>query len=593
MFKRSSKRLASQPFIAPKCAAQRPIFSSPRCRPYSTTEPPKPPKRSLLPPGSGPYVAVAGVTAALSLGYFYTGDRRGNQDETSRFFRPKVILQEAKPDKNLSTEATRESLSPQHVQVKRSWECPGLYAWGSNAGSVANPESNEYVIKAPRRISYFDGMVLRDVKLDQNFGAAISENGDLIQWGKGYSRTDYKPTKTLKGKDLVSLCISADRIIALSSNGNVYSLPVSKSEQENGRKPYESSWIPFWRTQAELSYRPLQPQLGLGERVIAISGGLEHALLLTNSGRVFSAAVGSEHFPSRGQLGIPGLTWNNRPKGPYDLCHEVCKLRGIYITNIAAGDWHSLALDKAGRVFVFGDNVSGQLGLDTNILTPFNDTPEILPLEHLYPASAYQIKATGIAAGGTNSFFIVSAKRILSSLEIPTAVTDLGRVTTDVWSCGKGLYGVLGNGKWTHVQNKPSKVKALSGLSEYSDTAQKIVPIGIRHISVGATHAAAVLGNFTNVSGSTNGSQTDTYWGADAFWWGGNEFYQLGTGKRNNIASPTHISPPADVDIRDNQRDENRFQITPRRTVKLDGRKVTLEQRIECGRNVTAVYSGV
>lgn len=590
MFVRGSKRLASQRFLAPSKKSR---YSAPRLRPYSTAQPPKPPKEPLVPPRIRPYIAVAGLTAAISLGYYYTRDISESQGETSPYLHPELIVQKAKTSKNLSKEENRESLSSQHVQVKRSWERPGLYAWGSNTGLVANPDSNEFVVKTPRRIPYFDGMVLRDVKLDQNFGAAIAENGDLIQWGKGYSRTDCKPIKTLKGKDLVSLCISADRIIALSSGGNVYSLPVSKFDQENGRKPSESSWIPFWHTRAELSYRPLQPQLGLGEKITAIRSGLEHVLLLTNSGRVFSAAVGSEHFPSRGQLGIPGLTWSNRPQGPYDSCHEVSELRGVRITNIATGDYHSLALDKAGRVFVFGDNTSGQLGLDTNVGSPFIDTPQILPLDSLYPADVYEVKASSIAAGGTNSFFTVNAKRILSPMEIPTTVRDLGRVTSDVWSCGKGLFGVLGTGKWTHVQSKPTKVKALSGLFEYSDAAQKIVPIGIRHISVGATHAAAVLSNFTNVSASNDGSQTDTNWGADVFWWGGNEFYQLGTGKRNNIAAPTHIHPPADVVTREGQREESRFQITPRRTVKLDGRKVNLEQRVECGRNVTAVYSGV
>ncbi|EEQ84345.1 mitochondrial protein Fmp25 [Blastomyces dermatitidis ER-3] len=589
-FTRGSKRLASQRFSA--LSKRSPLFA-PRLRPYSTAGPLQSQKEPRVPPRIRSYIAVAGLTAVISFGYYYIRDRPGSLGEKSRYLQPELIVQEAKTRQNLSAEENRESLSPQHVQVKRSWERPGLYAWGSNTGLVANPDSNEFVVKTPRRIPYFDGMVLRDVKLDQNFGAAITENGDLIQWGKGYSKTDYKPTKTLKGKNLVSLCISSNRIIALSSGGNVYSLPVSKSDQENGLKPSENSWIPFWRTRAELSYRPLQPQLGLGEKVTAICGGLEHVLLLTTSGRIFSAAIGTEHFPSRGQLGIPGLTWNNRPKGPYDLCHEVSELRGVRITNIAAGDYHSLALDKAGQVFVFGDNASGQLGLQTNVASSSIDTPTMLPLGNLYPADGYEVKASSIAAGGTNSFFTVSAKRILSPMEVRTTVRDLGRVTTDVWSCGKGLFGALGTGKWTHAQDKPTKIKTLSGLFEYSDTAQKVVPIGISRISVGATHAAAVLGNLTNVSASKDGPQTDTNWGSDVFWWGGNEFYQLGTGKRNNVASPTHIRPPADVVPREHQREDSRLQITPRRTVQLDGRTVSLEQRVECGRYVTAVYSGV
>ena len=36
---------------------------------------------------------------------------------------------------------------------------------------------------------------------------------------------------------------------------------------------------------------------------------------------------------------------------------------------------------------------------------------------------------------------------------------------------------------------------------------------------------------------------TDTNFGADILWWGGNEHYQLGTGKRNNVNSPVYIGP--------------------------------------------------
>jgi len=77
-------------------------------------------------------------------------------------------------------------------------------------------------------------------------------------------------------------------------------------------------------------------------------------------------------------------------------------------------------------------------------------------------------------------------------------------------------------------------------------------------------------------------------------WWGGNEFYQLGTGKRNNVSNPTYIAP-MDVmaDKEKGRREKHRFQITPRQTVKVSGRTVSMEQRIECGRNITAVYSGV
>ncbi len=75
---------------------------------------------------------------------------------------------------------------------------------------------------------------------------------------------------------------------------------------------------------------------------------------------------------------------------------------------------------------------------------------------------------------------------------------------------------------------------------------------------------------------------------------GGNEHYQLGSGKRNNVANPTYIAPmDVQADKEKGRREEHRFQITPRHRVVVNGRSVNLEQRVECGRHVTAVYSGV
>ncbi|KAK2754050.1 hypothetical protein FQN54_007219 [Arachnomyces sp. PD_36] len=533
-------------------------------------------------------VAIVGVATVTSISYAFGGIK-----ETYAEAPPTpvdVTVEEPRTKDNLSKEQNRELLSSQHVQVKRSWEHPGVYVWGSNSGRVANPDSNEAVTKTPQRIPYFDGLVLRDLKVDQNSGAAISENGDLIQWGRGYTDSDHAPTKSLTGKDLVSLSLSRSRIIALSSRGDVYSLPISKAEQESGQKPLENSWLPFWKTKSRVSYRPLKPNLQMREKVTATAGGLEHVLLLTSSGRVFSAASGSDHYPSRGQLGLPGLTWATRPDGPYDFCHEVSPLRGFKITNIAAGDYHSLALEEDGRVFAFGDNSSGQLGFDFESQTPFSDTPQMLPLRNLYKNK--DVKATGVAAGGATSFFMVNVKDIARQGEGSSNIRNIGRVTADTLSCGRGIFGTLGNGKWTHLQDQPTKVKALSGLFEYDEVAQKVVPIHLRHISVGSTHAAAVMTNWTNLDATNRGSQSDINWGEDALWWGGNEFYQLGTGKRNNLCHPTYISPPADAEAPESQ-GEHRLQITPRHTVKVGGRKVNMEQRVECGRNITAIYSGL
>ncbi|KAI1385514.1 RCC1/BLIP-II [Hypoxylon trugodes] len=499
-----------------------------------------------------------------------------------------------------SKEDNRDLISSQHLQVKKSWENPGVYAWGSNSGRVAAPDSTDSLVKTPRRISYFDGQLLRDIKLDREFGAAVTEKGDLVQWGVAFSQANPLPAETLKGKDLVKIAISRDRIIALGKNGTVYSVPVSGTDQTAGEKSQQSSWLSFWSRPETVNYRQLKPRnLGWGESVVDIASGLEHALLLTTSGRVFAAASSTSDFPSKGQMGIPGLTWATRPKGPYDEPHEILSLKGFKISKVAAGDYHSLALDSDGRVFVFGDNTSGQLGFEVEPQFPFVDAPIPLPFNKIYGGSNLQPRVTSIAAGGANSFFTVDAKRIAGIKEDANSIRDLGRVTADTWACGSGIWGSLGTGKWTHVSLGPSKIKSLSGLYEWDENTNSVIPIRLARLSAGNTHAAAVMDNVTSVDTSEINTNNDTNWGADILFWGGNEHYQLGTGKRNNLSLPTYIDPldGGEGDAEKGRKGEHhRFQITPRTTVRLGeggtGRKVSVEQRVECGRFVTAVYSG-
>jgi len=511
-----------------------------------------------------------------------------------------ITIEKRKKTKGLTKEENRDIISSQHLQVKKSWENPGVYAWGSNSGRVAAPDSDEMLIRQARRILFFDGMLLRDIKLDRNFGAAITEKGDLLQWGTGYSRDVREPTPTLIGKGLTSITISKDRIIALASNGKVYSLPASKEDQAKGPKPAESSWVPFWSSRPMVSYRLLQPKdLGWSEKITQISSGLEHVLLITNSGRLFSAASSSEDFPSRGEMGIPGLSWTTRPPGPYDQPHEVTSMRGFEVEAIATGDHHSLALDKEGRAFAFGENSAGQLGFDPSSESTYIDAPSLLPISRLYSGTNLSPRVTSVSAGGSNSFFTVDGTRVAQPGEPADQRTvGLGRITADTWACGQGILGTLGTGRWTHIQGTPTKIKALSGLFEWDETKNTAVPIRLKRLSIGSTHASATMDNVTHVRAGTSSStdsRNDTNWGADVLWWGGNEYYQLGLGKRNNVAVPGYIAPLDTVAEKERakRKEEHRFQITPRHKVNIGGRNVSMEQRVECGRMVSAVYSGV
>lgn len=519
----------------------------------------------------------------------------------------KADLEFEKPRKEpRSKEENRALISSQHIQVQKSWEHPGVYLWGSNAGKVIDPNSNEKNVKLPRRFKFFDDQILRDLKLTQDFGVAVTENGDLIQWGLGFSKADPTPVTTLKGKDIAKVNVSSDRIIALTRNGTVYSVSAS-SDQDNtvSTATKESSPWSLWKSTASdlVAYRNLTPaSLGFGERITDISSGLAHCLLLTSKGRVFSAASSTSEFPSHGQMGIEGFTWDTKPKGSYDQPHEITALSGFRVKQIATGDRHSVILDHLGRVFSFGDNTHGQLGFEAERSVPFVDTPALVPTTKLYKGTGLTPTVSSVVAGGNNTFFTVDADAPALSRDNKDAAPSrrLPRTTADLWASGQGVYGALGTGRWTHVSLEPTKVKGLSSLFEFNETTNKMMPIKLKSISIGATHCAAVMDNVTETSLAQRASQHETYWGSDVLFWGSNEHYQIGNGKRNNQNAPIYIGPldgGAGDAASGRKGEQHRLCLTPRSTARIGeggkGRKVTLEQKVECGQFVTGVYSSV
>ncbi|KAF4126039.1 Alpha-tubulin suppressor [Geosmithia morbida] len=533
---------------------------------------------------------------------------------------PKFAQPELKFEPVVSNPAEdqRKLLSSQNLQVLRSWEHPGVYVWGSNVGRVVDPESEDKYVKQPRRLKFFDDKVLRDLKLTNTFGAAVTEKGDLVQWGLGFSKDDPRPVTTVKGKDLAKIDVSADRIIALARDGSVYAVPSSQDDLKSfalgETKAKRSSWSLWGSSPAVL--RTLTPGgLGWGERVTDISSGLEHCLLLTSKGRVFSLASSSSDFPSKGQMGIPGLTWETKPQNQaYDVAHEITALKDTEVVQIATGDYHSAVLDKAGNLYTFGDNLYGQLGFD---MDPANSTawaPVHIPTNKLYyHQGKLTSRVTGVAAGGNNTYFSVD-------VDTPAPAPDakpgrrLPPTTSDVWAFGQGVYGALGTGKWTHVSATPGKIKGISGRFEFDEKTNSLQPIRVKALNIGTTHCAAVMDNATNTSAprtsatSKANPDTPTNWGSDVVFWGGNEYFQLGTGKRNNLCVPGYI-PPFEVETekekekekgkksKAEEKSQDRLCLTPRENVRIGedgrGRRLTLEQRVECGRFVSGVYSGV
>lgn len=452
---------------------------------------------------------------------------------------------------------------------------PGVYAWGSNAGGVVAPGFEALVsnVKAPYRIPYFDGKLLRDLKLTETLGVAVLDNGDVVQWGSDYfgsgtaSKEIVKPSSvqgvdpeiSFKGKSIRKIAVSDSKAVyGLNSSGTtVYAWPVSKSELQNGPKPRveRSWWRPWrliWRGSDNVSYITLKtPPLGFSEYIDDVQVGNDHVLVLTSKGRVFSGVSGvyPHHTPSssKGQLGIAKFSQFDQPPPPGTL-YEIKHFKNRLVSQIACGDYHSLARTLAGDVYVFGENSLGQLGLPYSYKNAFIAVPTLLPLHKLYPRKINPV-AVNIAAGGSTSF--VSIKPEINAREfyrefpgeddesmknfVDQDVVD--QIARNVFAFGNGLKGQLGNGTFIHAQSSPIAVKYFSQMKEYSEDLGKMVPIDVSNWSVGKNHVAVAVG------GTTVKPKDKKTAGAnkDVVIWGGNDFWQLGTGKRNSYSNPNRI----------------------------------------------------
>ncbi|KAJ3275715.1 hypothetical protein HDV01_007181 [Terramyces sp. JEL0728] len=154
---------------------------------------------------------------------------------------------------------------------------------------------------------------------------------------------------------------------------------------------------------------------------------------------------------------------------------EIKELKAKEIVKIAAGTSHTLYLSKDGQVYSRGSNSHGQLGLAQKSMGAIFRKAQDVKNDWKSPISGIKLgSCTKIFAGANTSFFVFEDGH-----------------ETNVYACGFGLNGQLGNGGFFQVSSL-SKVNGLS-LKEYSEDLQSLVPIQIHDIKVSDTHAVGVL----------------------------------------------------------------------------------------------------
>jgi alpha-tubulin suppressor-like RCC1 family protein len=189
--------------------------------------------------------------------------------------------------------------------------------------------------------------------------------------------------------------------------------------------------MPFIKKAIVLVGKPYSPApVVLG----SIAAGYYFNVYLANTGRVFT--WGSNAF---GQLGDNSITDRTAPASVLGTTKTFCK--------ILAGFYHSVGLDKNGRVWGWGLNSSGQLGDNTTTS-----------------------RCTPVSVVGTTKTFCEISNGNLANHNL--AIDKYGKV----WAWGAGSFGRLGN----------------------NSTSNQITPVSIYgtktfcKVTVGGSHSVAI-----------------------------------------------------------------------------------------------------
>ena len=229
--------------------------------------------------------------------------------------------------------------------------------------------------------------------------------------------------------------------------------------------------------------------------VTAIAAGGHHSLALLADGTVM--AWGSNEF---GQLGDGSEVTPSVPVAVSELTH---------VQAIAAGAHHSLALLSNGTVMAWGNNESGQLGTG-------NTTESQVPV-----AVKGLSNVRAIAAGGDDSFALLASGSVMAwgndekgelgngstkpSSTVPVAVKGLSSVSA-LAAGGEFALALLGSGSADAWGSDQYGQLANAGVEEESNVPVPVSGVsGASAIAAGATHALALLSNGTVMA-----------WGEDA-----------------------------------------------------------------------------
>ncbi|CAH0718614.1 unnamed protein product, partial [Brenthis ino] len=329
-----------------------------------------------------------------------------------------------------------------------------VWTFGCNdEGALGRPTAGDADEGAPRAVALPRAAVA--VAAGDSHSAALLDNGDVYAWGafrdshgsmglvvRGREgKACREPVRVGVGEPAVAVASGGDHLVILTTSGSVYTMGCGeqgqlgrlsqRSASRDARQGFSALLVP-----SKVTLKAGASQIWAGY----------HATFALDAASEKMFAWGLNNY---GQLGITGEKRKTALFAPM----ECDAFAGNTWRAVAAGQHHSLALDRAGVAHALGRCEYGRLGLGEKS----GDAEVLEPIPKLQNK-----KCVCIAAGTSNSF----------------AVTDTG----EVYAWGMGSEGQLGTGARADAAEpqrlSPAALRASAGgqhsvLLQEDPTAQK------------------------------------------------------------------------------------------------------------------------
>jgi len=357
-----------------------------------------------------------------------------------------------------------------------------IYAWGLNSyGQLGNNSTTDSSVPVQVDTSgVLAGKTITAIAAGVYHSMALDSEGKVYAWGNNASgRLGNNSTSNssvpvqvdtsgvLAGKTITAISGGGAHSLAIDSDGKVYAWGLNSYGQLGNNSPTNSSVPVQVYTSGVLA----------GKTITAIAAGSTYSLAIDSEGKVYAWG-----YNNSGQLGNNSTTNSNIPV----QVNTSGVLAGKTITAISVGDYYSMALDSAGKVYTWGRNDSGQLGNNST-------TNSSVPV---------QVNASGVLAGKTITTIAAGGYHSLT-------LDSEGKV----YAWGNNSAGRLGNNSTT--------------------SASVPVQVNTSGVLAGKTITTIAAGNHHSLALDSDGK---------VYTWGLNGNGQLGNNSTTNSSMPVQVN---------------------------------------------------